>query len=85
MTTFIDTRHLRIVSVGIGRAFLYAYSSYGQPGVEKALQILHVRCPSPLGALPSHPDFVNHPQGRIRNEHALARRQEPERSRAFHG
>jgi len=27
-------------AVGIGRPFLYAYSTYGQPGVEKALQIL---------------------------------------------
>ncbi|KZT36375.1 hypothetical protein SISSUDRAFT_70436 [Sistotremastrum suecicum HHB10207 ss-3] len=27
--------------VGIGRPFLYAYSAYGQEGVEKALQILH--------------------------------------------
>jgi L-lactate dehydrogenase (cytochrome) len=30
------------ISVGIGRPFLYAFSSYGQEGVEKALQILHV-------------------------------------------
>lgn len=28
--------------VGIGRPFLYAFSSYGQEGVERALQILHV-------------------------------------------
>lgn len=28
--------------VGIGRPFIYAYSTYGQEGVEKALQILHV-------------------------------------------
>ena len=28
--------------VGIGRPFLYALSSYGQEGVERALQILHV-------------------------------------------
>jgi len=31
-----------IVIVGIGRPFLYAYSSYGAEGVDKALQILHV-------------------------------------------
>lgn len=31
------------VIVGIGRPFLYAFSTYGQEGVEKALQILHVR------------------------------------------
>lgn len=29
-------------TVGIGRPFLYAFSSYGQEGVEKALRILHV-------------------------------------------
>jgi len=28
-------------AVGIGRPLLYAFSSYGQEGVEKALQILH--------------------------------------------
>lgn len=31
-----------IVIVGIGRPFLYAYSSYGAEGIDKALQILHV-------------------------------------------
>jgi len=41
-------QHLRLVSmkfhltVGIGRPFLYAFSSYGQDGVEKALKILRV-------------------------------------------
>jgi L-lactate dehydrogenase (cytochrome) len=34
---------LIITAVGIGRPFLYAFSSYGQDGVEKALQILRVR------------------------------------------
>lgn len=29
--------------MGIGRPFLYAFSSYGLEGVDKALQILHVR------------------------------------------
>ncbi|EMD33160.1 hypothetical protein CERSUDRAFT_118222 [Gelatoporia subvermispora B] len=28
-------------AVGVGRPFLYAFSSYGQEGVDKALQILH--------------------------------------------
>ena len=28
--------------VGIGRPFLYAYSAYGQEGIDKALKILHV-------------------------------------------
>lgn len=28
--------------VGVGRPFLYAFSSYGSEGVDKALQILHV-------------------------------------------
>lgn len=32
---------LGATAVGIGRPFLYAYSAYGQQGVEKALQILH--------------------------------------------
>ena len=31
-----------IVIVGIGRPFLYAYSSYGAEGIDRALQILHV-------------------------------------------
>lgn len=30
------------MTVGVGRPFLYAFSSYGQEGVESALQILHV-------------------------------------------
>ncbi|KAG6813297.1 hypothetical protein H0H92_012452 [Tricholoma furcatifolium] len=29
------------ISVGVGRPFLYAFSSYGPDGVDKALQILH--------------------------------------------
>jgi L-lactate dehydrogenase (cytochrome) len=29
-------------TVGVGRPFLYAFSAYGQDGVNKALQILHV-------------------------------------------
>lgn len=33
---------LGATAVGVGRPFLYAFSSYGQEGVEKALQILHV-------------------------------------------
>ncbi|KIM31492.1 hypothetical protein M408DRAFT_21517 [Serendipita vermifera MAFF 305830] len=32
---------LGATAVGVGRAFLYAYSSYGQEGIDKALQILH--------------------------------------------
>ncbi|KAF8320336.1 hypothetical protein DL93DRAFT_1831592 [Clavulina sp. PMI_390] len=32
---------LGATAVGIGRPFIYAYSAYGQEGVEKALQILH--------------------------------------------
>ena len=30
-------------AVGVGRPFLYAFSSYGFEGVDHALQILHVR------------------------------------------
>ncbi len=30
-------------AVGVGRAFLYAFCAYGQPGVEKAIQIFRVR------------------------------------------
>ena len=30
--------------VGIGRPFLYAMSAYGQPGVERAMQLLKVSC-----------------------------------------
>ncbi len=33
---------LGATAVGIGRPFIYAYSAYGQEGVDKALQILHV-------------------------------------------
>lgn len=29
-------------AVGIGRGFLYSFCAYGQAGVEKAIQILHV-------------------------------------------
>ena len=28
--------------VGVGRPFLYAYSAYGQEGIDRALKILHV-------------------------------------------
>lgn len=34
---------LNFVSVGIGRPFLYAFSTYGVDGVDHALQILQVR------------------------------------------
>ncbi|KAJ3748598.1 FMN-dependent dehydrogenase-domain-containing protein [Lentinula detonsa] len=34
---------LGATAVGIGRPFLYAYSAYGPEGVDRALQILHVR------------------------------------------
>lgn len=30
-----------LFSVGVGRAFIYAFSSYGEAGVDKAIQILH--------------------------------------------
>lgn len=33
---------LGATAVGVGRAFIYAFSSYGQEGVEKAIKILHV-------------------------------------------
>ncbi|KAG8774371.1 hypothetical protein FRC15_001338 [Serendipita sp. 397] len=32
---------LGATAVGVGRPFLYAYSAYGQEGIDKALQILH--------------------------------------------
>ena len=35
------TREFHLI-VGIGRPFLYAFSSYGQDGVERALKILQV-------------------------------------------
>jgi hypothetical protein len=31
-----------LITVGLGRPFIYAYSAYGQEGVEKAMQILKV-------------------------------------------
>ena len=34
-------------AVGVGRPFLYAFCSYGQDGVEKAIQIFRVRCCAP--------------------------------------
>ncbi|KAF5321049.1 hypothetical protein D9619_001671 [Psilocybe cf. subviscida] len=40
-TDVIKAVALGATAVGIGRPFLYAFSSYGQEGVEKALQILH--------------------------------------------
>ncbi|KAF9047445.1 FMN-dependent dehydrogenase-domain-containing protein [Panaeolus papilionaceus] len=39
-TDVIKAVSLGATAVGIGRPFLYAFSSYGQEGVEKALQIL---------------------------------------------
>jgi L-lactate dehydrogenase (cytochrome) len=33
---------LGATAVGLGRPFVYAFSSYGQAGVEKAMQILNV-------------------------------------------
>lgn len=46
-----------ILIVGIGRPFLYAYSAYGQEGVERALQILHVGIIS-VGHAEQEPDLV---------------------------
>ncbi|KAF9243240.1 FMN-dependent dehydrogenase-domain-containing protein [Melanogaster broomeanus] len=40
-TDVIKAVALGATAVGVGRPFLYAFSSYGQEGVEKALQILH--------------------------------------------
>lgn len=40
-TDVIKAVALGATAVGIGRPFLYAFSTYGQEGVEKALQILH--------------------------------------------
>ena len=42
-TDVIKAVALGATAVGIGRPFLYAFSTYGQDGVEKALQILQVR------------------------------------------
>ena len=41
-TDVIKAVALGATAVGIGRPFLYAFSTYGQEGVDKALQILHV-------------------------------------------
>jgi L-lactate dehydrogenase (cytochrome) len=43
VTENADTLDLRF-SVGIGRPFLYAFSTYGVDGVDHALQILQVGC-----------------------------------------
>ncbi|KAF8552935.1 hypothetical protein OG21DRAFT_1317694 [Imleria badia] len=40
-TDVIKAVALGATAVGVGRPFLYAFSSYGQEGVERALQILH--------------------------------------------
>lgn len=40
-TDVIKAIALGATAVGIGRPFLYAFSSYGSEGVERALQILH--------------------------------------------
>ncbi|KIK95771.1 hypothetical protein PAXRUDRAFT_826689 [Paxillus rubicundulus Ve08.2h10] len=40
-TDIIKAVALGATAVGVGRPFLYAFSSYGQEGVEKALRILH--------------------------------------------
>jgi isopentenyl diphosphate isomerase/L-lactate dehydrogenase-like FMN-dependent dehydrogenase len=56
------------LTVGIGRPFLYAFSSYGQDGVEKALEILRV-CLFTLIYVESVDNIVT---GRIRDEYAIA-------------
>jgi len=40
-TDIIKAVALGATAVGLGRPFLYAFSAYGQPGVEKAIRILH--------------------------------------------
>jgi L-lactate dehydrogenase (cytochrome) len=40
---FVRNKWFNLDVVGVGRPFLYAFSAYGQEGVERALQILHVR------------------------------------------
>lgn len=82
--------------VGIGRPFLYAFSTYGTEGVDHALQILHVRPLFP----PSHPslsstrkapiipgltDMTNAILGRVRDEHASHRRQDDQGRRPGDG
>ena len=44
--------NIDLVLVGIGRPFLYAFSTYGVDGVDHALQILQVSC---LAKYLSHP------------------------------
>ena len=68
-------------AVGVGRPFLYAFCSYGQDGVEKAIQIFRVRCCVPEGNV-AWPDHVI---GRVRDEHALTRRAHDRRARAGDG
>jgi L-lactate dehydrogenase (cytochrome) len=43
-TDVLKARAMGASAVGLGRPFVYAFSAYGQPGVEKALQILKVCC-----------------------------------------
>ncbi|KAG6335408.1 hypothetical protein ID866_3682, partial [Astraeus odoratus] len=47
-TDVIKAVALGATAVGIGRPFLYAYSAYGPEGIDRALQILHVRIISQL-------------------------------------
>lgn len=51
-------------AVGIGRGFLYAFSSYGQEGVEKAIEILRVSLYDVLNSQSQMLTFHN-PLGRV--------------------
>lgn len=41
-TDILKAVALGATAVGVGRAFIYAFSAYGQEGVEKAIKILDV-------------------------------------------
>jgi isopentenyl diphosphate isomerase/L-lactate dehydrogenase-like FMN-dependent dehydrogenase len=62
-------------AVGVGRGFLYAFSSYGQEGVERAIEILRVNITTIDSVV-----LGSHQTGRIRDEHASAGYHQPQRT-----
>jgi isopentenyl diphosphate isomerase/L-lactate dehydrogenase-like FMN-dependent dehydrogenase len=73
---------LGATAVGVGRPFLYSFSAYGTEGVEKALQILHVR------RISSHLNLGKSSEtrsGRVRDESAPVRCSHAKRYRPGNG
>ena len=79
------TWYVVLVIVGIGRPFLYAFSSYGQEGVDKALSILRVCSSCCCDRLTRREADMNAFIGRIRDEFAASRSKEYQGGSAGNG